>query len=167
MFVTCFFLHEVGTLQKNCTDQYCMKFPNSHGRQTEPPGIFSHPIHSARHNRASSKKKVQRLPMVHKRMGPFCLGHQQYLCIPSCKVTLVYACGHVQHLEVFPFCINISCLSLSDAPPSYDSLYGQMKAAKAESSGFVAFMKKVVIIILGTSELLSVQSLYLQCNILK
>lgn len=37
-----------------------------------------------------------------------------------------------------------------EPPPSYDSIYGQVKAAKRESSGFVEFMKKFLIIVVGS-----------------
>ena len=42
----------------------------------------------------------------------------------------------------------------SDPPPSYDSLYGELKAAKTESTGFLDFVKKFVIIVLSTSKFL-------------
>ncbi|XP_013381082.1 uncharacterized protein LOC106152136 [Lingula anatina] len=35
-------------------------------------------------------------------------------------------------------------------PPSYDSLYGRVKSLKQESSGFVDFFKKFIVILLGT-----------------
>ena len=37
-------------------------------------------------------------------------------------------------------------------PPSYDSLYGKLKGAKQESTSFVDFAKKFILIILGTSK---------------
>ena len=40
--------------------------------------------------------------------------------------------------------------AISEPPPSYDSLFGRVKAAKAESSGTVGFLKTLVIIILST-----------------
>ena len=40
---------------------------------------------------------------------------------------------------------------LSDPPPSYDSLFGQVRAARQESTGFIQFFKKFLMIILSTS----------------
>ncbi|CAG5136013.1 unnamed protein product, partial [Candidula unifasciata] len=37
-----------------------------------------------------------------------------------------------------------------DPPPSYESLYGRIKAARSESTGFLNFMKTFIIIILST-----------------
>jgi len=41
---------------------------------------------------------------------------------------------------------------LPEQPPSYDSLYGQVKAAKAQSSGVGDFLKKFFVIIFSTSK---------------
>ncbi|PVD34316.1 hypothetical protein C0Q70_05587 [Pomacea canaliculata] len=37
------------------------------------------------------------------------------------------------------------------SPPSYESLYGRVKSAKSESSGFVSFMKSAFLILVGTA----------------
>lgn len=47
-----------------------------------------------------------------------------------------------------------SCLFLfTEAPPSYEDLFGQVRAAKSQSSSVAEFLKKVFIIVLGTSKL--------------
>ena len=49
--------------------------------------------------------------------------------------------------------IIFSSLLFPEAPPSYDSLYGKVKAAKRESGGKVDFFKKFMVIVCGTSKL--------------
>jgi len=39
-----------------------------------------------------------------------------------------------------------------EPPPSYDSIFGQVKAARAESSSILDFFKKFLTILLGTSK---------------
>ena len=46
--------------------------------------------------------------------------------------------------------IQMVTLNVSDAPPSYDAIFGEVQRAKQESSGVLEFFKKLVIIILGT-----------------
>ena len=48
--------------------------------------------------------------------------------------------------------VYLVVVCVSDPPPSYDSLYGELKAAKAGSSGFLDFLKKFMIIVLSTSK---------------
>jgi hypothetical protein len=40
--------------------------------------------------------------------------------------------------------------ALAEPPPSYDSIFGQVRAVKAESSGTLDFFKKLLILLLGT-----------------
>jgi len=44
-------------------------------------------------------------------------------------------------------------------PPSYDSIFGQVKAARAESSSILDFFKKFLTILLGTRKF---EEVYLQ-----
>ncbi len=54
------------------------------------------------------------------------------------------------HLKFLGFCF------FPDQPPSYESIFGQVRRAKRESSGVVTFFKQFFIIILGTSTYVTV-----------
>ena len=45
---------------------------------------------------------------------------------------------------------NSNCIYL-EPPPTYESLFGELRQAREESSGVLDFLKKVVILLLSTS----------------
>jgi len=52
--------------------------------------------------------------------------------------------------DVAPPSYNAVSTHPGDTPPSYDSLYGELKDAKAQSTGILEFFKKFLIIIVST-----------------
>ena len=66
----------------------------------------------------------------------------------------------VKDTESIIYILRIFFSFFPEAPPSYDSIFGRVKAAKAESNSSLDFLKKFLIIVVGTSKFTFIAYVY-------
>lgn len=74
------------------------------------------------------------------------------ICVVFVQLRCNNGCLSVNHIRQLSYFSGYHLLCILEPPPSYDSLYGQVRAAKAESSSIADFLKKFCIIIFSTSK---------------
>ena len=90
------------------------------------------------------------------------------------------ACNYIHNLDLcieksYILVMGVLCMrrmpviltnifNISEAPPSYESIFGQVQAARRESNSVVEFFKKFLIILIGTCKfLISDKHLFVFC----